>query len=254
MISLITPTRDRPEAFTFCVQWMSRQTYQGAVQWIIVDDGDAPVNRDLWKNWPLPAWQIFYKRRKPCDAANTLPQNMTAALPLVTGEKILIIEDDEYYSPRYIEEMSSQLDQVDLFGEGPARYYNVVDRHWRLPKEPAKHASFCRTGIRSKLLPHLHNAVEMAGSCGDPWIDLRLWGLRELWIPEGTTKKILPDLILSIGIKGLPGRGGLGTQHRPGLFPYMDYDMAELTKWIGEDAKAYARFFQGERTADSMVR
>lgn len=251
-ISVITPTRDRSEAFALCVHWMSRQTYEGPVRWIIVDDGDIPVDRKLWDNWPKPGWEIFYKRRPPSTDRNTLPYNMRAALKLVAGDKILIAEDDEYYSPRFIEEMSKGLDSFDIFGEGPAVYYNVVDRTWRQPKD-AQHASLCRTGFRASQLPRMQESVDRAALCGDPWIDLRFWGLREIETPENIRKMIAPGLLLSIGIKGLPGRAGLGTQHKPGIFPCLDHDMAELRRLIGEDAKAYARFFQGERKPDSVI-
>lgn len=38
MIVLITPTGARKNQFELCMRWMLRQTYQGNVVWIIVDD------------------------------------------------------------------------------------------------------------------------------------------------------------------------------------------------------------------------
>ena len=55
--------------------------------------------------------------------AHTLPANLRAALPLVRGEKLLIIEDDEWYAPDYLARMSAWLDADELVGVTPARYY-----------------------------------------------------------------------------------------------------------------------------------
>lgn len=39
MMTLITPTGVRPKAWSICERLMARQTYDGPVQWVIVDDG-----------------------------------------------------------------------------------------------------------------------------------------------------------------------------------------------------------------------
>ena len=39
MLTLLTATGARPEAWAICEQLMARQTYAGPVRWVIVDDG-----------------------------------------------------------------------------------------------------------------------------------------------------------------------------------------------------------------------
>ena len=67
VVSLVTPTRDRPEAFNLCVHWMSRQTYRqlGPIQWVVVDDGDRPVDQALLERARSWGWTIDYIRRAP---------------------------------------------------------------------------------------------------------------------------------------------------------------------------------------------
>jgi hypothetical protein len=42
-----------------------------------------------------------------------------------------------------------------------------------------------------------------------------------------------------VGIKGLPGRAGLGVGHRPGTGWTPDPDFVRLRSWIGDDVDSY---------------
>ena len=96
MISLITCTGNRPEAFALCEQYMLRQTYEGEVQWIIVNDcmerGVFPLPKKK-KGWIV---QLYHGPMKWEPGINTQRPNMDAALQVVLGKKILIIEDDDF--------------------------------------------------------------------------------------------------------------------------------------------------------------
>ena len=86
MITLITPTCDRPEAFSLCEFWMSRQTYDGEIQWIVVDDGNTPVCTTQGQE---------YIRREPGLATqHSLRENFLEGLKHSKGDKIFVIEDD----------------------------------------------------------------------------------------------------------------------------------------------------------------
>ena len=50
---------------------------------------------------------------------------MEEALSRIEGDYILILEDDDYYAPTYIEEMVKLLSQADIVGEVNAKYYNL---------------------------------------------------------------------------------------------------------------------------------
>lgn len=280
-VCLVTPTRDRPQAFALCVRWMSRQTFRGTVQWIVVDDGDAPVDEPLLKDgaaWPIFGWKIDYVRREPSQAVSTLQDNMLAALARVDAPKLLVIEDDEHYAPIYVEEMVWRLGRADMLGESNARYYNVRERRWGIMSN-SKHASLCRTGLTQALYGALEKAARDAKQEGDPFIDLRLWGANKddanipgpptqknahqyMWgrvavhlkqpqkkpqaetgfsslAPSNSVRTLFAARGISIGIKGMPGRGGLGRAHAQRAFANADPAWQKLIEWIGPDAQPY---------------
>lgn len=222
MLTLITCTGGRPEAFALCERWMNRQTWRGEIQWIVVDDG--PENTEVTMGQtvvrPQPRW-------RPGEI--TLARNLLAAIPLVRGEKALFIEDDDWYAPGYIERMSVALDAAPLAGEAPARYYNVATRQYKNCGNTG-HASLCQTGLRAELLPSLQRICRRGGK----FIDLALW--RE------HREKYLFHAPYSVGIKGLPGRAGIGIGHRPKPGWAHDPGLAVLRSWIGGDAAAYEKF------------
>ena len=126
---LITMTGMRKEAFELCKRWMRSQTYKGQVRWIVVDDGMPRYSRfDMPKNWivehvnPIPSWRA---------GQNTQARNLREGLRRAKeGDRIVIIEDDDYYSPEYLENVSKWLEKADLVGECNSRYYNVKNRNW----------------------------------------------------------------------------------------------------------------------------
>jgi hypothetical protein len=240
-VTLVTPTRDRPEAFALCQQWMARQTLHRmpvSMQWLVIDDGDSPANCTMGQE---------HIRRAPSPSVNTLPQNLIEASRHIKGSKILIIEDDDHYGPLYLEEMLWRLERAEIVGEVKARYYNVRERRWGV-MDNDRHASLCRTGFSASLLPIMVRASEMALKDGDPFVDLRLWGSGPPTQSGMKPANILPKEArqdkflhrgLSTGIKGMPGRGGLGGAHRSRAFQNYDPQWAKLVEWIGPDARDY---------------
>lgn len=226
MVTVITPTGGRPEAFSLCHRFMERQSFQGEVQWIVVDDGaprttdSLPSRHEVLYLFPTPPWS---------PRQNTLSRNLLKALPHVKYDKVLIIEDDNWYAPTYIETMSQRLEDGDLVGENSIRYYHVPSHQWRT-MGIASRASLGQTGFRAKVLP------ELCRVCGEglTFIDVRLW--------ETSGRKVLsPDSGICIGMKGLPGRPGIGVGHRPecGGDWAADPDSQTLRSWIGEDANLF---------------
>ena len=228
MISLVTPTGDRPEAFELTRKWISMQTLQPD-QWLVIDDGKIPLPLHLRDG-------VDYIRREPKDGeGHTLTLNMKVALPHIKGDKILIIEDDDWYGPNYISTMSKHLDNYNLVGESYARYYHVPTMRCRRIGN-TRHASFCQTGFTNKLLSIFEKCLE-----GDPYIDARFWS-------AVTDKKYLimdseDQLRLHCSLKGLRGRKGIGTGHDPNANYYqVDSGLQYLIKWVGEDnARIYMK-------------
>ena len=239
-VTLITCTGGRPEAFGLCKRWVRAQTWTGPLQWIIVydDEEELKVGSDerlivdigsrllVTIIHPHPCWQ---------PGQNTLARNLLAAIPEVIHDKVLFCEDDDYYAPAYIETMARYLESDSLVGEAPARYYHVPQRkYWTL--DNVRHASLCQTGMSSELLPLL---VDVCGHQGQNFIDVRMWRMN-----EGSQCTRLINSGLVVGIKGLPGRPGIGIGHRPEYSGgwQSDPDMKVLRSWIGDDATAYEEF------------
>jgi len=200
-ITCITPTGDRPLAFALCRQWMKHQTVK-ADQWIVIDDGKVPM---------VHAGGFQYVRREPQpdDPRHTLNRNLATALPLIAGDKIFIIEDDEYYAPEYVEEMSRRLDQHEVVGLRDYKYYYLPTGGY-IVNANRSHANLAETAFRNSFLYEMRETLNVA----DTFIDLRIWqeaGKRGYRFDDSGKS-------LFLGLKGLPGRDGIGIGHNPAMY------------------------------------
>jgi hypothetical protein len=201
---------------------MARQDYAGPVRWVIVDDGPVPqpvtFAREGWTLQvirPEPYWQ---------PGQNTQARNLAAGLAVIGDERVVVIEDDDYYSPTWLSRVSGWLDKADMVGECMARYFNIATNSGKQLHNRA-HASLCSTAVKGPGLAALREAV----ATKDRFIDMTMWrGF------DGS--KLLKDSRLTVGIKGMPGRGGIGCGHDRNFGNRMN-----LRDWIGEDAGLYGR-------------
>ena len=223
-VTILTPTGGRPRSFALLAHMLSRQTYRGAIRWIVVDDVEPmtplPDVRDgikLIHVRPSPPWEF----RK-----NTQHRNLLAGLEAYEGGDLLICEDDDHYVPEYVAQMVQWLEKHDLVGEGCARYYNVPHRRWHVHKN-TEHASLCETGMRESVVDEFRNAIRRRTQ----YIDVDLWGCK-------VNKCVMPNIGLCVGIKGMPGRAGIGSGHRPD-FGTPDPEGKKLREWIGNEADWY---------------
>lgn len=219
MITAITCTGDRHVVFKLCEQWMARQTMK-IDQWIVVDDGKVPTKVTLGQQ---------YIRRDPRtdDPPHTLGLNILAALPHIKGDKILFIEDDDYYKSNYVEVMNKWLNEYHLVGQANAIYYNLKYRWWHTHPN-TKHASLCQTGCTTYMLKYLEPLCKQDLR----FIDIEFWAksLGRKYIDKNTTR-------MCVGLKGLPGRTGIGMGHDE-KFPN-DPDFFYFKSFLGEDADVY---------------
>jgi hypothetical protein len=235
-VTIITPTGDRPACFALCERWMAKQTYQGRVQWIVTDDGADPTV-------PTMGQLCLRRERKSDDPPHTLPVNLAIALAHVRAPKVLIIEDDDYYAPAYVQTMVDALDRDELVGITHIIYYLINPPH---VKNMGNHsgASLACTGVSGRGLGLLHRAT---ADTSDPFVDRRLWQ-----VPfEGRKRRIRlnPANPIALQIKGMPGRAGQLKHHRPVRGYRPDPDLSRLHELIGDDADAYAPFSTTMRIA-----
>jgi glycosyltransferase involved in cell wall biosynthesis len=249
MISVITCTGFRKEAFTLCHKYMCRQTYKDPIQWIVIsDDPDTKLEVSLLKSCPPNIKAELYPGPEYWrEELNTQRGNMLEALKHVKGDKILVIEDDENYQPTYIEEMSKILNFVDICGESDVVYYHLDIPGWKRMNN-FTHASLCQTGIKANLLPNLKAAVDS----GEMYYDLHLWRrAHEMRVPCA----LFSDVNLSLAIKGMPGRSGIGAGHKTQGYLY-DGKLVKLTELIGPDSELYKPFirrYSNEKESKSPI-
>jgi hypothetical protein len=222
MLTLITPTGDRPEAFALCERWIANQTYTGKYRWLVTDDGITPTT--------FSNKAIEYIRLEPVNG-NTQARNLRKALELVDRkDKIVFIEDDDYYAPSWLDVVNSKLDTYDLVGEKKSLYWHVQTRKFAFTGGDL-HASLCATALKNNALEVIKQEVKTDGVTA---IDHRLWRLFK-------GKKDLFRGNLVVGIKGLPGRTGIGAGHRKErkFLKQFDEDGKVLKSLIGKDAEVY---------------
>jgi len=199
-VSVITCTGDRPETFELLRRWMEKQTVK-PTQWVVVDDGKEPL-----KN--IEGFE--YIRREPTnrDYLHTLCLNLEKALAAVKCDKIIIMEDDDWYASSYIEYMSTLLDKADLVGFGNLIfYYPSICKY--MVKGSAKHPAFAQTAFNKVLIPVLQEICSKALTeyelCGKGLVDSFLWKhsleaqVKERCVKLTTSLKVANGKIISAG-------------------------------------------------------
>lgn len=209
-IALITPTGGRPEQIKHCMGFMKNQTYSGPVIWILVDDcypttvNTVPEDfREDWtivKFYPFPIWK---------EGDNTQARNLKAGIEEVKKydvDAVFIIEDDDYYTPKYLSVMTAALKGFDVVGEIQTVYYNVQLKSERRCVN-TKHSSLFQTAFTPKMI----SLFEEVLTYQEKYIDISFF-------KEAKNIQFLKGLNLSVGIKGLPGRGGIGNGHNSSMY------------------------------------
>lgn len=229
MLTIITPTGERPEAFALAQRMLARQTYQGPVHWIVVDDGEVPtpvtLRRDGWAVdviRPQPFWSM---------GNNTQGRNLKAGLELIQpGALLTIWEDDDWYAPDWLDQIAAEAHHADLIGEGRVTYYNVASRRWhRFGND--QHTSLRCTAMQGPAIETFRKVLEVP----DPYYDLKLWhqhGNKHVFRGRHT-----------VGIKGMPGRQGIAEGHSR-LSGSPDPNLRVLRDLIGDDADWYTDFYR----------
>jgi glycosyltransferase involved in cell wall biosynthesis len=191
-IGIIIPDRgDRPELLKNCIRMMKNQTIQ-AETICVVDD--PVINPDI------P--DITYRYRIGYDRLRN--KNLDC---------ILLIENDDWYHPKYIERMVEkwiELGKPDLCGHQYTVYYHVAKRAW-LKLDHFRRSSAMNTLIK----PDLN-----FGWCVDHevYTDLHLWMKSGL---HGVTW--MPLTHLCLGIKHAIGKTG-GAFHSTYLNRFKNQD------------------------------
>lgn len=220
IVYLLTPTGGRQEGLSLLGEYMEAQTYQGSLVWLIIDDVDPP------SRLPASRFDVHYIRPPwRWSGHSTQGRCLLEGLQHIPDDaRLLVIEDDDCYLPDYISTMLGALDEHDLVGERVSRYYNVkTNRYREMPSN--KHASLMCTAMKGDALFFFRQM------CRRSHIDMNFW-------KNFRGSKRLLDTSNTVGIKGMPGRGGIGVGHRNN-FGTPDPSRAKLKEWIGGRAEFY---------------
>lgn len=235
LIDIVTVTGHRQEAFNLCEMWYEKQTYpKDKINWIVVNDdnGKTKCTKNQTKiNSPL-LWKKGY---------NTQRINwMYAFAPLIESkaEYVFCWEDDDYYSSTYLEEYVYLLQKFDLVGEGNAKYY-YIPMHVYKEIHNYEHTSLAALAFSKKILPLFEKALHS----GEPFFDLKFWQYAK---EESVNSLIFANKNLSVGIKGIPGRPGIGLGHRPDGWESDPFGK-KLMEWIPTDWESYKQYINNGR-------
>lgn len=220
-IVAITVTGGRPLAWGLCKYMMSRQTLKPDL-WVIVDDCEPRSLMDI-ETCPIA---VIYPEKVWQPGENSQAANLLAALEFVNADdKVIIIEDDDYYHPHYIATAVDRLHNHEMVGESSALYYNIANRTWKNCANFA-HSSLCATAVKGVAVEMLRAACRNRPK----FIDL------ELWRKGGSRiKNRLYATRFCVGIKGLPGRPGIGSGHK--MVGKPDKGYACLIQHVDEDMR-----------------
>lgn len=196
-VAVIIPDRnDRPQFLENCIRMMEYQTIKPAT--IILQNYKAESDKP----------DITQRYRRGYERVSELNIHH----PYNEYDVIFFIENDDFYSPRYIETMLCEWEKAgkpDLFGTSFTTYYHIGLRKYFTFYHPTR-SSMMNTIIKPNL--EINWPVD-----NEVFTDMFLWtrehcfnGSKGIWTP--------PDN-LSIGIKHGVGFCG-GRQHSTGLHRY----------------------------------
>lgn len=245
-ITVITPTGDRPVPFSLCRRWMSLQTLKPD-QWIIIDDGKTPMFiPDL-----QPYEQYVRRQPRPDDPKHTLVVNIATALPLIKGDVVFFCEDDEYYEKDYLREMVGRFDGNEVLGIGWAKYYHLPTGGY-IEHKNMEHSSLAQTAFKMSSIGLVKKCVDRGME--KEWLDCQIWD--EVKKSKSGASPIKALIFkddrkpLYVGMKGLPGRFGIGVGHKASTYPFHDpADRPILKRWVREHHQVYLDILKGEQSA-----
>ena len=219
-VSIFTPTNGRPDLLELCKLYVERQTY--------------PIHEHL------------------IESGGTLAENLRSGLPKLTGDVVVIFEDDDHYHPQWVEWCVKHLEDYDVVGEAATRYYHLPTRGYAVLGTGPQRSSLCNTALRHRMIPLLLSEVreDLVG------IDLHFWkravehgvAVHTNIGPQtdcdrppcrkqecGLVTAIDPPLYVT-GMKGIAR--GMSFGHQPAYYSGFHHDDVEysmLRHWVGDE-------------------
>lgn len=223
--SVITPTRDRHCTFELCVRWMERSTIRP--EWIVVDDGDEPVEPPSWAT---------HVRLDPSSTPHTNARNVRVGMEAASGEKVMYVEDDDWFPANYLEWMEDGDEDVaacsgiKVYHVGQRKYVEKPVKGWGPVEAPGGLSSFRLRGDAAKKA--MVDATNVAIAHGLHTLDNVFW---EVALGRGLNcqRRFRPDAM--VFLKGFPGKWRLSKKHRSMHGFDDDKKRSVLRSWVGDE-------------------
>jgi hypothetical protein len=245
-VSIVTPTSDRPEAFSLCVYQVGRFARPaGPIEWIVVDDGEHQVF-DTLDFATLDGIDVRYiKADRQATPRESFRHNYLRGFAACRHDRVVIVEDDDYYHPDHLAFTATSLAYKPLVGCRFARFFHVRYRRFKVHGN-AHHSSLAQTGFRRSVLGDTVEGILLNRSTPEQ-LDGHLW--RRANVPDHL-KLLMPESLHHVSIKGMPGKFGMGVGHTRENLDAEQYafdpTMQTLVDWIGAAAaNRYAGYFDG---------
>jgi hypothetical protein len=233
-LTLLTATADQPTGLRLLERFIAAQTLT-PTQWIVIDDGDVPATVTAGQ-------QLLRRSRGAATPAESLCLNLLEGVDAAPPDHALVfIEHDDYYAPGYLAAVREALAQGPIAGGRTLTYYHVGRRAWHecMWGMPA----LCQTALAPSHRPMLVTVLRDCLAQQSHNVDRNLW--RAYGLRPG---RIRFDGTLMVGMKGLPGRPGIGLGHQPdALRWHPDPDGTALTALVGAELAAEYRALTTEQ-------
>lgn len=229
-ICVITTSTARPWCFSRLTEYMTTQ--QLACRWIVVGEDHTKYDFETAKAIEGVSLEIIKRKRKRIESLPSICLNWQVALKnFDPSETVVVMEDDDFYSPEYLRSMWAMSLSAPLFGFNSDIYYNIRSRRW-MKMRNISHCSLAMTGFGASVLPLLSEILNEPS----PFIDLSLW---DRWGGGKTIVEQDQKKPMHIGLKGCPGVSGCGSFHSNEVLPCSDPSGKRLIDWLGQSAKEY---------------
>lgn len=233
MITCITPTGDREDSFREIITCINNQTVKPDL-WIIVDDGNTPISKHT-----LGLIEVTNKviRLNPVPY-HSLSRNLLYALDATPDGGIIIIEDDEWYGPDYIQQRCKELQTVQLTGDRYRYRYSLANGGtWGISRN-SSFSCLHSTAFRSDIKKKVYEVIAVSDKHD---ADVRIWNAVKAdnnitYCVQDNTKPYM------VTIKAWPtGRAGtMGLHRRP--LGNNDTNGNKLREWLGDDFNRYFKY------------
>lgn len=240
-VCVVTCTGGRPELFALCRRWVERQTYKPSA-WIVTTD--LPDTPDI------PDWATLVRVPKYPLEVEHIPVGIAmwalfvALRNVPKDHAVVIMEDDDWYSPDHIAKAVCQLREAPIVQLGLLWRFHLPEARAAKGRPGNPDQSHLVPGIAS----FRHDQI----------------GLVSRTIRAGLTWELpirFYDGKSCVSIKGvghgLPGRAGATTKHqrdhRKTKRAEPDPGHAKFRRRLGADAEDYLRLLQHEPSSATRV-